>query len=308
MESAFDIGAILKRVDTIGRLDAVGDIFSEIGNDKKRPGKRSVSAWMRIERNHNDGDVWRRRSSPPPATTDIDHHQTSNTSNMLRVSNRVVKDPILNIDYTVKNIKSTELPVIGTYIDASIIPGFFYTVRKLNTGETLFNGKPRQLLSIGIGYGKRITFSCDRIYNAENPNIFWSDSCADGFAFSLSIIRSVGEFVAYNDASNRPVGTATVTDITVKPAQEVHQSVTDGAVTKEVKASIKCLFKFEPISQHGFLNIRSDFSTDDDVLLEGVCHLVKPKSTKTAVLKRIENVNIPSIGKCTLIPDHASKL
>ncbi len=58
------------------------------------------------------------------------------------------------------------LALSGTYVDPRITPGFQYRVRQLGSGKYLFKGRAMTLQSIGMGYGKRITFKVS--YNEKS--------------------------------------------------------------------------------------------------------------------------------------------
>ena len=68
-------------------------------------------------------------------------------------------------------------------MDPRIIPGFRYKVRPAenNNNNYIFNGQPLELISIGMGYGKKLTFECQQNQLNEPENYFWSDSLAEGF-------------------------------------------------------------------------------------------------------------------------------
>lgn len=83
-----------------------------------------------------------------------------------------------------------ELPVIGTYVHPNIIIGAKYKVRSLATNKYLFEGAALTLQSIGRGYGKRITFNSDS--SLYNDNYFYSDTCEEGYGFTIEAI-SVGD-------------------------------------------------------------------------------------------------------------------
>lgn len=83
--------------------------------------------------------------------------------------------------YTITGLESFELPVVGTYVDPRIVPGFRYKVRVAGSKGRLFNGQALRLNSIGMGYAKRITFECDPNNLNESQNHFWSDSNPDGY-------------------------------------------------------------------------------------------------------------------------------
>lgn len=68
--------------------------------------------------------------------------------------------------------------VSGTYVDPRIIPGFHYRVRPNDRKEPLFDGRALRLLSIGMGYAKRLTFEPDSLLRPDN--YLWSDNHPDG--------------------------------------------------------------------------------------------------------------------------------
>lgn len=70
----------------------------------------------------------------------------------------------------------------GTYVDPRILPGFKYIVRRLDSVTPLFDGRALKLVSVGVGYGKRISFEPDEGCLNDPRNYFWSDSASQGFA------------------------------------------------------------------------------------------------------------------------------
>jgi len=137
------------------------------------------------------------------------------------------------------DIQRHERLVIGTFVDPRILPGFMYRVRPLNSTRTMFKGQPLLLQSIGMGYGKRITFASDR--RNENDNYFWSDSYPDGYGFSIHVINT-GEKFTICDANHLAIGTCEV--IEVEEGQvEIEDEETvgdDGRVTKHVQVELLC--------------------------------------------------------------------
>lgn len=63
-------------------------------------------------------------------------------------------------------------------MDPRIIPGFYYRVRPNDRKEHLFQGRALRLVSIGMGYAKRLTFEPDSL--VEPNNYLWSDNHPDG--------------------------------------------------------------------------------------------------------------------------------
>lgn len=83
--------------------------------------------------------------------------------------------------YVISGLKSSEVPVIGTYVDRRIVSGFRYRVRLNQSQKYLFGGSPLHLESIGSGYGKRLVF--ESTSRNSNENYFWSDSQPTGYGF-----------------------------------------------------------------------------------------------------------------------------
>lgn len=62
------------------------------------------------------------------------------------------------------------------------MPGFEYRVRMAGPPRKhFFKGRALRLVSVGAGYGKRITFAPDRLN--EPDNYLWSDTHPDGLGF-----------------------------------------------------------------------------------------------------------------------------
>ncbi|RZC40478.1 uncharacterized protein BDFB_006163, partial [Asbolus verrucosus] len=108
--------------------------------------------------------------------------------------------------YSMHGLEPYELPVVGTYVDPRVIPGFYYKVRPNHRKEHLFGGRALKLLSIGIGYAKRLTFEPDSLV-APN-NYLWSDNHPDGLGLEISAVRKDMKFVI--KADNQVLGEASV--------------------------------------------------------------------------------------------------
>ena len=72
-------------------------------------------------------------------------------------------------------------------MDPRIIPGFYYRVKPSGSRRHLFEGRSMILQSVGMGYGKRITFKPDTLNAPEN--YFWSDSHPEGLGFETRAIH-----------------------------------------------------------------------------------------------------------------------
>jgi len=132
-----------------------------------------------------------------------------------------------------------EFPVIGLIVHSRIIPGFSYRVRPLNTSKFLFSGKALQLLSIGQGYGKRITFKPDNGTKNGNGNFFWSDSRPEGYGFELEVVSPGDKFTMY-DAQHNRMGNCEVIANVEAQVEQSHLMWPDGTIEKWVVTKLKC--------------------------------------------------------------------
>ena len=76
----------------------------------------------------------------------------------------------------------------------------------------MLQGEALQLVSIGRGYGKRLTFESKS--NLTNDNYFYSDTNAAGYNFRLVALLEGAKFTV-TDVNDTPVGFAEVTKINV---------------------------------------------------------------------------------------------
>ncbi|KAF7272533.1 hypothetical protein GWI33_014693 [Rhynchophorus ferrugineus] len=103
-------------------------------------------------------------------------------------------------------LEQFEIPVVGTYVDPRIIPGFCYKVRPNNRKNHLFNGRALRLQSVGMGYAKRLTFEPDNAINANN--YLWSDNHPDGLGLEPRAVNVGMKFIV--KAGEQILGEATV--------------------------------------------------------------------------------------------------
>lgn len=108
--------------------------------------------------------------------------------------------------YTMTGLEPYEIPVVGTYVDPRIIPGFYYRVRPNDRKDHLFGGRALKLISIGMGYAKRLTFQPDSLVKPEN--YFWSDNHPDGVGLEPRAVHNGMKFVVIAD--DQRMGEATV--------------------------------------------------------------------------------------------------
>ncbi|ENN76149.1 hypothetical protein HUJ04_000027 [Dendroctonus ponderosae] len=108
--------------------------------------------------------------------------------------------------YTMTGLQPYELPVVGTYVDPRVIPGFSYRVRPNHKTYHLFGGRALRLLSIGMGYAKRLTFEPDTYNNPQN--FMWSDNHPDGLGLEPRAVAKGMKFMV--KAGGHVIGEATV--------------------------------------------------------------------------------------------------
>lgn len=194
------------------------------------------------------------------------------------------------IQYKSAGIKPHEFPVIGFHVDENICPGFRYRVRYMGSKDFLFNREPRMLQSIGLGYGKRLTFSGETLNN--NENYFWSDSRPEGYAFTVCAVEAGDKFVIYDEMSH-VVGDVDIIEVEESQTEEKTVYETD-YVTKIVRVRLTANIQYH--IHHGMLMDVTDHVTN----LEGTAVLVRHRGSMAATLQQISDVNVPRFGKCSL--------
>lgn len=149
--------------------------------------------------------------------------------------------------------------------------------------------------SIGLGYGRRMTFKGDKLN--FNDNYFWSDSIPSGFGFNIEALREGDSFTVV-DADSQEIGTAEVQNVDF-PQIELDTSIEGKDVVKNVKVRFSCFLKLFNLHNHSLVNV----NTQDFEVVEGIAQLVKERGSREAVVKSVRNVHFNSIGKCTLHSD-----
>lgn len=125
------------------------------------------------------------------------------------------------VPYTTAQIINVGLFSSGTYVDPRIIPGFYYRVRPNDRKEHLFQGRALRLLSIGMGYAKRLTFQPDSL--VEPNNYLWSDNHPDGLGLEP---RAVHEGMRFNViAGDQKIGEAQVFRADLPQMEETMEKV-----------------------------------------------------------------------------------
>lgn len=193
----------------------------------------------------------------------------------------------LPTEYVVKGLRANEFPVIGTYVDKRILPGFLYRVRKLDNGSStsyLFKGKALTLLNVGMGYGKRITFDGDR------SNYFYSDTNPAGFGFSLVAAEVEDVFTVTKEDSIHQIAEAQL--INVAAQRELATEVKgDGSVVKKVAVTFTCMVNYSG-NHHGLMPLYSQ----ERIQTTALAYIVKKKGARKAFTTYLKNIELKHHG------------
>lgn len=194
-------------------------------------------------------------------------------------------------EYVIPALRPHEIPVVGTYVDSKIIPGFAYRVRRNGTNDYLFDGAALVLKSIGKGYGKRLTFHSEE---TENDNFFWSDSnYEEGFSFSIQVIFEGHKFNVL-DRQGRRVAETRLTAVGIE--QEIDEiSLRNRQLSMIVSVEMECTLKFSPLD-HVPEDLRGQTV---DLPASGIALSQKNAKCWRAQTVEIRNVHIPDLGACS---------
>ncbi|XP_033740582.1 LOW QUALITY PROTEIN: uncharacterized protein LOC117327630 [Pecten maximus] len=200
------------------------------------------------------------------------------------------------VQYTVHGIHPHEFPVKGFYVDRRVCPGFRYKVRFVSRRDDVFDGKGRCLLSVGMGYGKRLTFKGDKLN--VNDCFFWSDNDEDGYAFSHDVLEKGEKFILY-DSNSQPIGDVVVESATECPQIEESMETTKTHIKKVVRVRFACVINYHT-RFHGSL---VEVNNQDIEIVEGLVDVIKQRREREAQVQCIRNVHLMRAGDCTLWKD-----
>lgn len=192
--------------------------------------------------------------------------------------------------YVVNGIKPHEFPVIGTYVDKRVVPGFRYVVRVNRTSRFLFGGRPLLLESVGRGYGKRITFEAPPGGLNENDNFFYSDTIAQGYGFAPVAVQ-VGDRFRVQDCQGEVCGDLVLDELLgeqTEVAGDVRKE--DGAIVKEIAVDFHARFL---CVNNRLLDRQLAWNK---VRLSAVAWLVKPRGSTEARLEKLLLRDCPLTG------------
>ncbi|XP_013785984.1 uncharacterized protein LOC106470010 [Limulus polyphemus] len=181
--------------------------------------------------------------------------------------------------YTISGLRNYEFPVVGTYVDRRIVPGFKYRVRIIQTDLYQFGGKALNLRSIGMGYGKRLTFESESLN--YNENYFWSDSDSNGYGFAIVAIEEGDEFII-KDYKDAICGELTVRKCSNSQTEKDMRVAKDGVVEKTIEVRLWAEIR----NAQNELDIRLSTSQDDGFI--GKVSLVRSKQTPVAEVRRVD--------------------
>ncbi|XP_066139468.1 uncharacterized protein [Euwallacea fornicatus] len=190
--------------------------------------------------------------------------------------------------YTMTGLEHYELPVVGTYVDPRIIPGFCYKVRPNNKKYHLFNGRALRLVGIGMGYAKRLTFEPDSLNNPNN--YLWSDNHPDGLGLEPRAVSKGMKF--YVKAGGQVIGEATVFRDD-KPqfeekSQKVKTQLDQFAIVKHIHIDVTCHIQ---LSRPGGASSEKDSYM---MRISGVAVVRKEPKAEAAKVVEIDNIGLDS--------------
>lgn len=212
---------------------------------------------------------------------------TESSSRRITVNGNDIKD--IPCQYCVVGLEKYELPVIGTYIDPRIIPGFHYRVRPAGSRHHLFEGRSLLLQSIGMGYGKRITFKSDSLNTPEH--YFWSDSHPEGMGMETRAIHPGMKFTITGNGGLLGEASVFRADLPQVEEKTVFVDVSNKRgkiVEKYVHVDVTC---------HVKLATTGGGSVDSEVHLmkvSGVALVRKEPGNSVAKLVKVFNVGLDS--------------
>lgn len=192
--------------------------------------------------------------------------------------------------------KCTHSLVSGVYVDSRVCPGFRYRVRRAGSNQYFYKNEARTLESIGMGYGKRLTFTGDQLNN--NECYFWSDSEPVGYAFSIHAVDEGQKFLLM-DSEEAVVGEGVVASIH-EPQEEISMNAGKNGVTKRVNVTLTFSLTYYHRHHHGLVDIMVH---ENQETISGEAVLHKARGSRKASLVAIENIFLQRFGECKFIPD-----
>ncbi|KAB0792086.1 hypothetical protein PPYR_14047 [Photinus pyralis] len=222
----------------------------------------------------------------------IKHHRYYLTPGVNTIHRRVTVrgDEIgdINTKYTMTGLEHYEIPVVGTYVDPRVVPGFCYRVRPNDRKDHLFDGRALRLCSIGMGYAKRLTFAPDSLVSPDN--YLWSDSHPDGLGLEPRAVHTGMKFSIM--AGDQQLGEASVFRADAPQQEERMERVPTHsgkcAIIKYIHINVTCHVKLA--------NTGGRSPERDEYLMRvyGLAVVRKDPNTSIAYVERVENVGLDS--------------
>ncbi|KAJ3663857.1 hypothetical protein Zmor_008078 [Zophobas morio] len=222
----------------------------------------------------------------------IQRHRYTLLPGIQKVHRRVtVKGTDINdvpTQYSMHGLEHYELPVVGTYVDPRVIPGFHYKVRPNDRKDHLFGGRALKLISIGMGYAKRLTFQPDSLVHPDN--YLWSDNHPDGLGLEIKAVHQNMKFVI--KSGDQTLGEASVFRADKPQIEEKMEKV----MTASGKYAIE---KYVHIDLMCHVNIEipggcCDGSDERLMRVYGLAVIRKEPNRNEAHVIRVENVGLDS--------------
>ncbi|PSN44392.1 hypothetical protein C0J52_05754 [Blattella germanica] len=172
--------------------------------------------------------------------------------------------------YTITGLETHEMPVIA------------------GSKKHLFGGSALRLVSVGPGYGKRITFA--PYPNALNgsTNYFWSDSHPDGLGFEPRAVHAGMKFAVMADGQKLGEGSVFRADAPqLEEKQELVKDENGTTITKHIYIDVTCHITLDTTNEKR--------APEPQVMRVSGTAVVsrRPKQT-SAQLVKIENIGLAS--------------
>ncbi|KAF5296063.1 hypothetical protein FQA39_LY12685 [Lamprigera yunnana] len=194
----------------------------------------------------------------------------------------------INTKYTMTGLEPYEIPVVGTYVDPRIVPGFCYKVRPNDRKDHLFEGRVLQLYGIGMGYAKRLTFKPDSLVSPNN--YLWSDNHPDGLGLEPRAVHAGMKFII--TAGGQQLGEASVFRADAPQQEEKMEKVLTSsgkyAIVKYIHINVSCHVKL--------VGTGGKSCDKDEYLMRvyGLAVVRKDPNRLTARVVKVENVGLDS--------------
>ncbi|XP_067128816.1 uncharacterized protein [Centruroides vittatus] len=221
---------------------------------------------------------------PSEVQEDQENNYIHLTDSSYVVRGEDIKD--IPTSYVIKGLEDYEFPVVGTYVDRRVVPGFRYRVRLNHSKIRLFGGEALTLKSVGMGYGKRVVFEDKKPFLIDN--YFWSDTHSDGYGFSLVAVGEGDRFDIRQTDNGASLGTVQVVDCQ-GGQREIRMKINeDGTVEKTVQVEF-------------WVNVDSSLCSDSCYRVLGEVLLVKSKKCPSAKVVRV-HLNDFVLKNCSFYP------